>query len=78
MTLKTGGGEDDNWVRSSDIGDLVAVGIDSTLTLEACNMLVVLLSKQGGALGVQVNIYETLKESYSSLFFLRSKGELRL
>ena len=50
--------------------DLIAVGIDSTLTLEACNMLVVLLSKQGGALGVQVNIYKALKESDSSLFLL--------
>ena len=61
--------------------DLIAVGIDSTLTLEACNMLVVLLSKQGGALGVQVNIYKALKESDSSLFFLRIKeilGELQL
>ena len=31
--------------------DLIAVGIDPILTLEACNLLVVLLSKHGGAHG---------------------------
>jgi hypothetical protein len=49
--------------------DLIAVGIDINLRLEAMKLCVALLFKEGGALSVQKTIYNHLINTDSDLFF---------
>lgn len=56
--------------------DFIAVGIETPLTLEAINLLVVLLARSDGCLEIQTSIYKSLKNRDSSPFFLQLKEVL--
>merc|ERR1719487_314857 len=49
--------------------DLIAVGIDASVSIEAVKLLIVLLAQTGGNLAVQQSIHRYLSETDSTLFF---------
>jgi hypothetical protein len=53
--------------------DFIAIGMDSTLCIEAINLLVVLLAEPGGSKDVQQTILKYLKDNDSSPFFVQLK-----
>lgn len=49
--------------------DLICIGVDQSLCIEAIKLLVVLLLKSGGCPQIQQSIYDYLKENDTSQFF---------
>jgi hypothetical protein len=58
--------------------DLIAVGIETSLAVEAMKLLIMLVSKNGGNLEVQETIYRYLSETDSTLFFEQMKEIIEL
>lgn len=60
--------------------DLIKNGIDSSISVAAANVLVMLLAKSGGCIDIQYIAYNYLRETDSSLFFeqIRDLIELQL
>ncbi len=57
--------------------DLVSLGIDSGLMLEAVKLCVAMLFREGGSLAVQETIYNYLTKSDSTLFFKQLRASVQ-